>query len=153
MIQIFTIREQISSALKRHYDEMYRRQQLAVDLRELERYLLSEFAPTAVATTPSGGFHEFALANGYVKAEDYEALKSKYEDATDTLDQIEAESACFDGLARSSGYVKLEPGQVVVNESKHSLALRMAAKWAEHVAGNDRGVTFTRISNLEARDE
>ena len=65
-----------------------------------------------------------ALANGYVKAEDYEALKAKLaevtdqlEDATDTLDQIEAESACFDGLARSAGYVKLEPGQVVVNAS------------------------------------
>ena len=101
-----------------------------------------------------------ATANGYIKAEDYEALKLKLaevtdqlEDATSTLDQIEAESACFDGLARSAGYVKLEPGQVVVNESKHSLALRMAAKWAEHVAGRDRGVTFTRISNLEARDE
>jgi hypothetical protein len=71
-----------------------------------------------------GHLAAIALANGYVKAADYEALKAKLAevtdqltDATDTLDQIEAESACFDGLARSAGYVKLEPGQVVVNAS------------------------------------
>ena len=59
----------------------------------------------------------------------------------------------FDTCAKAAGYVKLEPGQVVVNESTHSLAMHMAAKWAEHVAGNDRGVTFIRTSNMEARDE
>jgi hypothetical protein len=59
----------------------------------------------------------------------------------------------FHEIARANGYVKLEPGQVVVNESTHSLAMHMAAKWAEHVAGNDRGVTFIRTSNMEARDE
>jgi hypothetical protein len=79
-------------------------------------------------------------------------------DTYSTLD--EAQESCqtalnndISSIALANGYIKLQPGQVVVNESTHSLALHMAAKWAEHVAGNDRGVTFTRTSNLEARDE
>ena len=74
-----------------------------------------------------------ALANGYVKAEDYNAMKAKVaeltdqlKDATDTLDQIEAESACFDALARSAGYVKLEPGQVVVKRATAEHARRLS---------------------------
>jgi hypothetical protein len=70
-------------------------------------------------------FDYFALANGYVKAADYEALKAKVaeltdrlEDATDTLDLIESEADLFDATAIASGYVKLEPGQVVVDGEK-----------------------------------
>jgi len=63
-----------------------------------------------------------AIANGYVKAEDYEALKAKVaeltdrlEDATDALDLIESEADLFDATAIASGYIKLEPGQCVVD--------------------------------------
>jgi hypothetical protein len=122
MLQHLTIHGQIRAALRRHMDDMYSRQQLAVSIKDLERDLLAEFAPTAYSFTPADGFHEMAEKMGYIPAADYEALKAKLaevtdqlNDATSTLDQIEAESACFDGLARSAGYVKLEPGQVVVD--------------------------------------
>jgi hypothetical protein len=89
-----------------------------------------------------------ALANGYVKLADDEMI----------VKQLKTGEVCFgtvnvDQVARKFGYIKLQPGQVVVNESTHSLVLHMAAKWAEHVAGNDQKITFTRTSNLEARDE
>lgn len=64
-----------------------------------------------------------ARSAGYVKRDDYEALKLKLaevtdqlKDATDTLDQIESESHLFHATAIASGYVKLEPGQVVVDK-------------------------------------
>jgi hypothetical protein len=125
MLQHLTIHGQIRAALRRHMDDMYSRQQLAVSIKDLERDLLAEFAPTAYSFTPADGFHEMAEKMGYIPAADYEALKAKLaevtdelEDATDTLDLIESEADLFDATAIASGYVKLEPGQVVVDGEK-----------------------------------
>ena len=146
MIQTVTIRQQILAALQRVYDSMAFDDQLSAD--RVEKELFAEFSPTAFALTPADGLDEISKAAGYVKLADDEMI----------VKQLKTGEVCFgtvnvDQVARKFGYIKLQPGQVVVNESTHSLVLHMAAKWAEHVAGNDRGVTFTRTSNLEARDE
>lgn len=43
-------------------------------------------------------------------------------------------------LAAANGYIKLEPGQVVVDERQHTVDLAMAAQWANHVRQQHRGV-------------
>lgn len=62
-----------------------------------------------------------AAANGYVKADDYEALKAKLAevtdqlgDATDALDLIESEADLFDATAIASGHIKLADDEIVV---------------------------------------
>jgi hypothetical protein len=62
-----------------------------------------------------------AAANGYVKADDCEALKAKLAevtdqlgDATDALDLIESEADLFDATAIASGYIKLADDEIVV---------------------------------------
>jgi hypothetical protein len=110
-------------------------------------------------TLSNDEFNRIALANGYVPAADYEALKAKVaeltdrlEDATDTLDLIESEADLFDATAIASGYVKLEPGQVVVNASDVSDALDALC---DTCAGNCEMCPTREIlfAIKEARDE
>jgi hypothetical protein len=77
----------------------------------IEKELLAEFSPIAFALTPADGFDEIALANGYVKLADDEMI----------VKQLKTGEVCFgsvnvDQIARKFRYIRLQPGQLVVNE-------------------------------------
>ncbi len=57
------------------------------------------------------GFAQVAAANGYIKADDYEALQKRLDELVNFIDGLDE-----DAIAVKAGYVKLEPGQVVVDE-------------------------------------
>lgn len=71
-----------------------------------------------------------AAANGYVKADDCEAVKKQIDkevidsiaDAHGRVEQLRDED--FDAMARLKGYIKLEPGQAVVPASALASAIR-----------------------------
>ena len=74
-----------------------------------------------------------ALANSYVKLSKDEMI----------VKRLETGEVCFgsvnvDEMARKFGYVKLEPGQVVVDEKQHTADLATAAQWANHVRQQQR---------------
>ena len=107
MIQTVTIRQQILQALQRVYDSMGFDDPL--DLDRMEKELLAEFAPTAFALTPSDGFHEIALANGYVKLAHDEIIAKR-----GTSGEVCFGTVDIGAMVRKFGYIKLEPGECVV---------------------------------------
>jgi hypothetical protein len=70
-------------------------------------------------TTPAESFH---MANGI------DTAKSRCESRYSELVEI---------VATESGYIRLEPGQVVVDKVLHELALSMAHKWERICDGEE----------------
>jgi hypothetical protein len=142
-----TIRQQILAALQRVYDDMGFDDQLSAD--RVEKELFAAFPPTAIALTPSLGFDDLARQMGYVKGDDYEALKTKIKTLQDEI----VEWKCASGLETSAGdpagvtpktmqefwekfehehstCVKLEPGQIVVQrvDVEHAATFMLGTK-------------------------
>jgi hypothetical protein len=100
-------------------------------------------------TLSNDEFNRIALANGYVKAE---VPITSMHDPRLTAKKTEPWHIDIDSLARSAGYVKLEPGQVVVNASDVGDALDALC---DTCAGNCEMCPTREIlfAIKEARDE
>jgi hypothetical protein len=75
-----------------------------------------------------------AAANGYVKADP--PITSMH-DPRLGIKRPEPWHIDIDALAKSAGYIKLEPGQVLVDTKMYELTLSMAHKWERICDGEE----------------